>query len=144
MNRPAQRSWKRFELVSPLHHCQTQFAQSRFAQAPHSLTKWPPTYLGHASSPKLVCCAISPQLPRASTMPASETPRREERDGTLSSLNMAIDALNLARDVCNIAPAQAAFGGASALLTMIRVRGFRFCANGFPTFLSPGHHGQRA
>ena len=54
---------------------------------------------------------------------ASETHRQEGRDSALSRLNMAIDTLNLAKDVCSIAPAQAAFGVASTLLTMIRVRG---------------------
>ena len=54
---------------------------------------------------------------------ASETHRQEGQDSALSRLNVAIDTLNLAKDICSIAPAQAAFGAASALLTMIRVRG---------------------
>ena len=72
---------------------------------------------------------------------ASEAQRPEGQDGTLSRLNVAIDTLNLAKDVCSIAQAQAAFGAASGLLTMIRVHGFIFCDDGFPTHVSPGHHG---
>jgi len=48
------------------------------------------------------------------------------RDGVHSSLNVAIDALNLAKEVSSIAPAKAVFGTVSILLTMIRVS-FLFC-----------------
>jgi len=48
------------------------------------------------------------------------------RDGVYSSLNVAIDALNLAKEVSSIAPAKAVFGTVSVLLTMIRVS-FLFC-----------------
>ena len=51
--------------------------------------------------------------------------RPKGRDNTLSSLNVTIEALNLAKDICGIAPAKAVFGSVSALLTMIRVRFFR-------------------
>jgi hypothetical protein len=54
----------------------------------------------------------------------ADSQRPKGRAGALSSLNMAIDALNLAKDVVDIAPAKAAFGSVSALLAMIRVR---FC-----------------
>ena len=62
---------------------------------------------------------------------SSETQRLEGRDGSLSKLNVAIGALDIAKDVCSIAPAQAAFGAASALLTIIRVRGLQSCYDGF-------------
>ena len=42
--------------------------------------------------------------------------------GTLSLLNVAIDVVNLAKEVSGIPPAKAAFDSVSALLTMIRVR----------------------
>jgi len=44
------------------------------------------------------------------------------RDGTLSSLNVAIEAMNLAKEIFSIAPAKAVFGSVSNLLTMVRVR----------------------
>ena len=54
----------------------------------------------------------------------------KERDGTLSSLNVAIDALNLVKEISGIAPAKAVFGSVSVLLTMIRARFFLFYGNG--------------
>ena len=47
--------------------------------------------------------------------------RPNEREGTISALNVAIEALNLAKDVASIMPAQAVFGTASIILTMIKV-----------------------
>jgi hypothetical protein len=67
--------------------------------------------------------------PPVSTMDTN-TQRPKGRDGTLSTLNVTIDALNIAKDVVDIAPAKAAFGSVVALLTMIRVRFFLFCDDG--------------
>jgi len=50
-----------------------------------------------------------------------KTPRPKGRDGVLSTLNVAIEILTLAKEVSSITPAKAAFGSVSALLTMIRV-----------------------
>jgi len=47
--------------------------------------------------------------------------RPKERGGTISSLNVAIEAMNLAKEVSSITPAKAVFGTVSALLAMIRV-----------------------
>ena len=44
------------------------------------------------------------------------------RDATISTLNLAIEALNLLKDASGIVPAQIAFTSVSALLAMIRVR----------------------
>ena len=52
-------------------------------------------------------------------IPKSQRPKG--RDGVLSSLNMAIDALNRAKEVSSITPAKAVFGSASNLLTLVRV-----------------------
>lgn len=51
---------------------------------------------------------------------ASST-RPEGRDGVLSTLDVFIQGLTLAKDTCGVPPAQVAFGAAGALLTMIRV-----------------------
>ena len=48
--------------------------------------------------------------------------RQKGRDGTLATLNLSIQTLNIAKDVCGVPPAQVALGSASVLLTMIRVR----------------------
>ena len=61
-----------------------------------------------------------PQQPQTSTM-TTKSQRRKRRGGGVSSLNTAIEALNLAKDISGIPPAQAVFGAVSALLTMIRV-----------------------
>ena len=47
--------------------------------------------------------------------------RQQGQENVLSSLNMAIDALSLAKEATNMTPAKAAFTSASVLLTMIRV-----------------------
>lgn len=48
--------------------------------------------------------------------------RPKGRDVAVSSLNAAIEVINLAKEVSSIAPAKAVFGSVSALLTMIKVR----------------------
>ena len=48
--------------------------------------------------------------------------RRNIQDNTLSLLNLAIEAMNLAKEVSSATPAKAVFGVVGALLTMIRVR----------------------
>ena len=55
-------------------------------------------------------------------MDANNIKRQKRRENALSLLNVAIEALNLARDACGIPPAQAVFGSVSILLSMIRVR----------------------
>jgi len=53
---------------------------------------------------------------------ATESHRANGRGGVLSALNVAIDVLNLAKEVSSITPAKAVFGSVSVLLTVIRVR----------------------
>jgi hypothetical protein len=48
------------------------------------------------------------------------------QDGDLSSLNVAIDALNRTKETTSVIPAKAAFTSAGILLTTIRVGFFRF------------------
>ena len=47
--------------------------------------------------------------------------RPKERDGALPSLNLAIEAVNLAKDIVDIAPAKIVFGSVSFILTRIKV-----------------------
>jgi hypothetical protein len=68
--------------------------------------------------------------------------RPKGRDGALSTLNVTIDALNLAKDIVDIAPAKAAFGSVIALLTMINVRLFLYCDNGLWVHTCPGLDGE--
>jgi len=52
----------------------------------------------------------------------AETKPSKRRDNVISSLNMAIDVLNIAKEVSSITPAKAVFGSVSALIVMIKVR----------------------
>ena len=47
--------------------------------------------------------------------------REKWQGGILSSLNAAIEAMNLAKELASVTPAKAVFGSVSVLLTMIRV-----------------------
>ena len=47
--------------------------------------------------------------------------RHKRRDGVISSLNTAIDAMNIAKDVMDIIPAKAVFASVSVILTAIKV-----------------------
>ena len=52
---------------------------------------------------------------------ATKSQRPKGRDDALSSLNVAIDALNRAKEATGITPAEAAFTSATVLLIMIKV-----------------------
>ena len=47
--------------------------------------------------------------------------RSKRRDGALSSLSAAIEAMNLAKEVSSMTPAKAVFASVGVLLAMIRV-----------------------
>ena len=51
----------------------------------------------------------------------AESQRPKGRDGTISTLNAAIEAMNLAKELSSITPAKAVFGSVSVILAMIRV-----------------------
>jgi hypothetical protein len=57
----------------------------------------------------------------------SSAQRQKRRDIVLSSLDVAIDVMNLAKEVSSITPAKAVFGSASVILTMIKVCFFLHC-----------------
>ena len=75
---------------------------------------------------------------------ADKSQRPRGRDAVLSSLNMAIDALNLAKELSSVTPAKAVFGTVTILLTMIKVRSLLFRDEIFPAHTWPGHDGQRS
>jgi hypothetical protein len=50
--------------------------------------------------------------------------RQKHREFVLSSLNVAIEASNLAKELCSITPAKPVFGSFSIILTMIKVSRF--------------------
>ena len=68
-------------------------------------------------------------------------PKRQ--DNVLSSLNMAIDAMNTAKDALNMTPAKAAFGSVGVILTMIRVGFLSICHVGRGWLICAGLDDQR-
>ena len=52
--------------------------------------------------------------------------RQKRRDNALSLLNVAIEAVNLAKELSSVTPAKAVFSSVSVLLAMIRVRILHF------------------
>ena len=72
-----------------------------------------------------------------------DSQRRERRDDLLSSLNVAIEAMNLVKEVSTIPPAKAVFGSVSILLTMIRVRFLPFSDDVCQVHMYTGLNGQR-
>ena len=60
---------------------------------------------------------------------AAKSQERKRHDNALSTLSTAVDALNVAKDISVIAPAQAAFGSVVAFLTTIRARYLLRCGD---------------
>ena len=52
---------------------------------------------------------------------AADAQQQKRRDIALSSLNAAIETLNLAKEISSITPAKAVFGSVSVILTTIKV-----------------------
>ena len=74
---------------------------------------------------------------------ASPSQRPKGRDGVLSTLDLVIQGLHLAKGTCGFPPAQVALGAASALLTMIRVRSLLSHRGGPPVHVCSGLRGQQ-
>ena len=73
---------------------------------------------------------------------ADNSQQPEGHDAVVSSLNMAIDGLNLAKEVSSATPAKAVFGSVAVLLTMVRVRFLLFRDGTLQTHTQAGHDGQ--
>ena len=71
---------------------------------------------------------------------ADNSQQPEGHDTVLSSLNLAIDGLNLTKEVLSATPAKAVFGSVAVLLTMIRVL-LLFCDGMFRAHTQAGHRG---
>ena len=66
---------------------------------------------------------------------ASQQPKGQ--DATISALNLAIDGLNILKEVSSIEPIKTVFGSVIALLTMIRVRFLLSCDDELPAHVYP-------
>jgi len=71
----------------------------------------------------------------------TQQPKGRDKDNTLSLLNVAIEALNLAKEISSITPAKAVFGSVGALLVMIRVSFFLFRSDEPTAYMCPGLDG---
>jgi len=74
---------------------------------------------------------------------ADESQRQKGRDGVLSSLDVAIDGLNLAKEISSITPAKVVFGSVAILLTMIRVCFLLLYDGMLQAHTQPGFDGER-
>ena len=81
--------------------------------------------------------------PQLTSSMASTSQRSKGPDVVLSRLDIAIQFLSAAKDVCSVAPAQIALGSACTLLTMIRVRSLLFLGGDLPIHVYSGYHQQQ-
>jgi len=70
-----------------------------------------------------------------------ESQQLNEQNNALSLLSMAIEALNLAKEISAVTPAKAVFGSVGALLAMIRVPLPPSCDDELPIHMHPGFNG---
>ena len=68
--------------------------------------------------------------------PDAQAPER--RENVISTLNVAIDVLNIAKEALSITPAKAVFGSVGALLVMIKVYSLLLCVTEFPIHIYLG------
>ena len=69
---------------------------------------------------------------------AAEPQRRKTREGVISTLNAAVEIMNLANERTSITPAKVVFGSASDVLTIIRVRFLLVCVDRLHIEMHPG------
>ena len=100
---------------------------------PSLFNKVPVAYERHNSLPS--------NLPRVPTM-APTSQRSKKHNNLLPRLDVAIQLLSNAKDICGVAPAQIALGSACVLLTAIRVRSL-LLSDELPGDVYSGHRGQQ-
>ena len=88
----------------------------------HATAEWPPIrirlrVLPHSIPNHLLSAASTFNVP---TMDANSQ-QQNRRENALSLLNVATEAVNLAKEVTSATPAKAVFGSVGAILSMIRV-----------------------
>jgi len=66
----------------------------------------------------------------------------KHRDVVLSSLNAAVEAVNLAKELSSLTPAKAVFGTVGVILTMIRVNFLPVFVERLRNEMGLGHDGQ--
>ena len=74
---------------------------------------------------------------------ASKPQRYKKHDNLLPKLDVAIQLLSSAKDICGVAPAQIALGSACVLLSAIRVRSLSVFDDESPVDVYSGYRGQQ-
>ena len=77
---------------------------------------------GSDSSAQPSCNTVFSRLPRILNMDSADSRPQKRLDDALSTLNVVIETMNLAKEISSVTPAKAVFGSVGVLLTMIRVR----------------------
>ena len=88
------------------------------------------TALLTCSCPRILTMEVMPQRPK-------------DREGVISTLNAAIEAVNLEKEISAIMPAGVAFGSGSVLLAMIRIHFLLFRNDLLQVHTYPGFNDQR-
>jgi len=73
---------------------------------------------------------------------ATKSQQSNRRDVALSSLNAAVQAVNLAKELSSVTPAKAVFGTVSVILTMIKVSFLTVCVERLRDEMDIGHDDQ--
>ena len=73
---------------------------------------------------------------------ATKSQRPNRREVALSSLNAAIVAVNLAKELSSVTPAKAVFGTVGVILTMIKVSFLLVCVERLQNEMHLGHDDQ--
>ena len=81
-------------------------------------------------------CTILSRPPRV--LFTEVEPQPKGRESAISALNAVIEALNLAKEVSNIVPAEAVFASVSVILAMIRVSFLPVFVDRLHTEIHPG------
>jgi len=75
---------------------------------------------------------------------AAKSQRPKHRDVALSSLNVAVEAVNFAKELSGVKPAKAVIGTVSVILTMIGVSFLSVCVKRLQDEMELGHYGQES
>ena len=127
--------------MSPVQSIAIQIPSNNSVCTRCVITEWPPISIGVRALPHSLRPTVFSQLSRLPTMDA-KSQQMEGRDRTVSSLDTAIEALNLAKENSSITPTKAVFGSVSVLLAMIRVLFLLFCNDVLRIHTYPGLRGQ--
>lgn len=74
---------------------------------------------------------------------SAESRQSKKREVILAGLDITIQVLSIAKDICSVPPAQIALGSACALLTIIKAGSLLFFNGELFIHVYSGHHGHQ-